>query len=168
VKEVVISRSLLDEIHRFARSAYPEECCGFLLAERPGVGRNGTRTVVAIAPAENRSDGERARRFVIPPGELESEERRAESEGRLVIGFYHSHPDHPARPSQFDQEHAWPWYVYLIASSDAGGAVGPVGAFELDPDRREFHPLTITESPGLPRETSEGTSMAAPTERRPD
>jgi proteasome lid subunit RPN8/RPN11 len=60
----------------------------------------------------------------------------------VVSGFYHSHPDHPALPSAFDTEHAWPWYTYVVVSVDAHGVRG-VGAFELDAERQRFLPCEL-------------------------
>ena len=59
-----------------------------------------------------------------------------------MVGFYHSHPDHPALPSPFDEEHAWPWYSYLVLAVDHG-TPGALGGFELDPDRRTFHEVRV-------------------------
>ena len=69
-------------------------------------------------------------------------ERRLEGTGQLVAGFYHSHPDHPARPSAFDEEHAWPWYTYLVLSVTAD-ATPALGAFELDADTGRFHEVPL-------------------------
>jgi len=142
MKGVVVPPDLLGTVRRFAAEAYPEECCGFLLAAPPTVGSESERRIVDALPSPNRARQNRAHRFVIPPEELRSAERWASTRDLVVAGFYHSHPDHPARPSAFDQEHAWPWYVYLIAASRAAGP-GPVGAFELDADRREFREIEL-------------------------
>jgi proteasome lid subunit RPN8/RPN11 len=156
VRAVDLPRALEDSIRRSAAASYPEECCGFVLgpAELPEV--DGVRLLVAVAPASNRSAGERRRRFVILPEELREAERAAANRGLVVTGFYHSHPDHPARPSQFDQEHAWPWYVYLIVSSDRAGVASSPGAFELDPETREFRAIAVTSA-----STREAASAAA-------
>lgn len=148
MRQLDLPPELLAAIHAHARATYPEECCGFLLSTPPADGPAGERRIVALAPAPNRSSGERRRRFEIPPSELRAAERRAEAAGRVVSGFYHSHPDHPAVPSSFDQEHAWPWYAYVIVASSASGTPGAVGAFELHPDRREFEerPVRMAEA----------------------
>jgi len=142
MKAVVVPSDLLGTVRRFAAESYPEECCGFLLAAPETVPSAAERCIVDALPSPNRARQNRGHRFVIPPEELRSAERWASTRDLVVAGFYHSHPDHPARPSAFDQEHAWPWYVYLIAASRAGGP-GPVGAFELDPDRREFREIAL-------------------------
>lgn len=153
MRAVALAAPLLHQMRRSADAAYPDECCGFLLTPDDGGGAP-VRRISAIAPAVNRSDGERRRRFVILPEELAAAERSAGAHGAAVAGFYHSHPDHPARPSVFDQEHAWPWYVYVILSSGPDAATTPPGAFELDPERREFRELRLTVEPATPSATS--------------
>jgi S-sulfo-L-cysteine synthase (O-acetyl-L-serine-dependent) len=92
---------------------YPEECCGALLGPRHGV-------ISEAFPLGNETTAERRRRFLIGPEEYRSAERRATETGRELVGFYHSHPDHPAIPSAFDLEHAWPNLSYLIISVRKG------------------------------------------------
>jgi proteasome lid subunit RPN8/RPN11 len=140
---VAISEELVAAMHGFAATAYPEECCGFLLSPARRRSQESSRRVVTIEPAPNESEGERRRRFVISPQELASAEARAERQGHEVTGFYHSHPDHPARPSEFDQDHAWPWYTYLILSIRGDRERGDLGAFELEPIRREFQDVAL-------------------------
>ena len=160
MKNVVVPDRLLAEMRAHARGSYPNECCGFLIAAASSPGDESPREIRSIERATNDFDGERRRRFLIRPEELRTLERRADERGESVVGFYHSHPDHPARPSHYDQEHAWPWYTYLVLSVTNVDSPS-VGAFELDPDSSEFHevelrtepedrnPLPVTE--GLPR-----------------
>jgi proteasome lid subunit RPN8/RPN11 len=145
VKSVILPAALLAEMEEHGRAAYPEECCGFLIGDSPERERDGTRTISALERAGNEFDGERRRRFLIRPEELRNLERRLEGTGRAVVGFYHSHPDHPARPSHFDQEHAWPWYSYLVMAVTALDTPA-IGAFELEPDSATFReiPLSVT------------------------
>lgn len=147
MRTVAVPREVMAAMRQAADVAYPEECCGFLCSA-DGAEPDGVRRIVRAVAAPNRSRSERERRYVILPEELRVAETEAASRGDVVSGFYHSHPDHPARPSTFDQEHAWPWYVYLILAS---GGSSSAGAFELDPDRREFRPVELssgTESVG--------------------
>ncbi len=95
---------------------YPHECCGFLVGRADGEKISVTRTV----PAANLRDDSPRNRFEIDPGDLVKTDRAARAEGLGVVGFYHSHPDAPARPSEFDREHAWPGYCYVIVSVSAG------------------------------------------------
>ncbi|MGP8077279.1 MAG: Mov34/MPN/PAD-1 family protein [Thermoplasmata archaeon] len=142
-----VPEDLLASIGQFAQAAYPEECCGFLLSSAGGAADGTFRRIVGIAPAANRAIGRRGGRFVIPPDELREAERDASARAAVVSGIYHSHPDHPARPSMSDQENAWPWYAYLIVSSEPEGRPGPFGAFELDPERREFREVALVAEP---------------------
>ncbi|MGA7846846.1 MAG: M67 family metallopeptidase [Thermoplasmata archaeon] len=140
---VSLSPELVETIRRHAEATYPEECCGFLVAREPAGETHPIRRLVRVTPMENEVEGPRGRRFVIPPETLRQFESSLEGTGEAVVGFYHSHPDHPAVPSLFDQEHAWPWYTYLVLAVDHGRA-GDLGAFELDPDLRRFSPVSWT------------------------
>jgi proteasome lid subunit RPN8/RPN11 len=153
VRSVAIPGTLLGSIAAHARATYPEECCGFLIAEPDLPDGRAPRRIVEALAARNEYEGERARRFLLRPEELRAVERRIEGTGRVLAGFYHSHPDHPAEPSQFDRDHAWPWYSYLVVHVNAR-AVGETRGFELDPETSEFrevlvlpHPATDTSSP---------------------
>jgi len=152
-----VERPLLVEMEAHARETYPDECCGFLLGPLPSPAEDDFRPVDELVRAQNDFDGERRRRFLIRPEELRDLERRTEREGRAVVGFYHSHPDHPARPSLFDQEHAWPWYAYIVLSVNGGEAAG-LGAFELDPESATFHeiPIRAVESIASPSRVAGG------------
>ncbi len=137
---VLLSRAALETIRHHGESSYPEECCGFLLTA-PATNENGAERRIARAePITNRSEAPRNRRYLIAPDELRRFENSLEGSAESLVGFYHSHPDHPAAPSQFDQEHAWPWYTYLVLAVQAGEA-GDFATFELDPDERKFHPV---------------------------
>lgn len=144
MRSVELRPELLGEIEEHARATYPEECCGFLLSEGPAA-ESSPRLIHAVVRAPNESEGERRRRFVITAAELRSAEEAARARGTAVVGFYHSHPDHPAHPSQFDQDHAWPWYSYLVVSVTRAPSAFEVAAFELGADSGRFErvPLTI-------------------------
>ena len=145
MRAVRLSEPILREIRSHGRSTYPEECCGFLIATSPE--DEAERTIVAVERAGNEFNGERRRRFLIRPEELREVERRLDGTGRAVVGFYHSHPDHPARPSQFDQDHAWPWYSYVVVTVTERDAPA-IGAFELDPDSGTFREVALTVTDG--------------------
>jgi proteasome lid subunit RPN8/RPN11 len=153
MRPVRIPASLLDAMGRHARSTYPDECCGFLIASPDPSEKGGPRGIVEAVPASNEFEGERRRRFLLTPEELRTAERRLEGTGRVVAGFYHSHPDHPARPSLFDQEHAWPWYTYLVLAVTRSG-VGESRAFELDADSAEFEEVPLLVEAPDPRRTT--------------
>ena len=103
-------------IRAHAAKDYPHECCGFLVGKSEG----SKVTVTRIIPAANTRDDSPRNRFEIDPGELVKTDRAARAEGLGVVGFYHSHPDAPAQPSEFDREHAWPGYCYVIVSVRQG------------------------------------------------
>jgi proteasome lid subunit RPN8/RPN11 len=102
-------------IHDHAKEAYPEECAGVLV----GMDTGGMKVVVDVWRAENTHEEERSRRFLIEPLKIKEFEERAAERDMDVLGFYHSHPDHPAEPSEYDREHAWPGWSYVIASVSA-------------------------------------------------
>lgn len=142
MRDVVVPVALLEAMKDHARETYPDECCGFLIGPESDPPDNGARAVQALERARNEFNGERRRRFLILPSELRDTELRWERSGLGVVGFYHSHPDHPARPSQFDQEHAWPWYSYVVLSVTRND-VPAAGAFELDPDSSTFREVRL-------------------------
>ena len=117
-----------------AENTYPHECCGLLV----GTENNDIKMVKNVVKADNvRNQGTRRKRYLINPEEFVSVERKAHQDGLEVIGFYHSHPDAGARPSEYDLIHAWPWYSYVIVSvSDKG--YGQVTSWRLRDDRAKF------------------------------
>ena len=93
--------------------AYPKECCGIIF----GFDSDSYRGVKRMQRVENVFEaGEQYHRFSISPHQLMAAEKQADDAGQLVLGFYHSHPDHPARPSEYDRVRAWPFYSYVIVS----------------------------------------------------
>lgn len=141
--------SVLEAMAAHARESYPEECCGLLIALPDPEDASAPRSILAVESASNEFPGERKRRFLVSPEELRTAERRLDRTGRAVVGFYHSHPDHPGRPSRFDQENAWPWYTYVVLGVDST-AVRESRAFELDPDLQEFREVPVTVLPDRP------------------
>ena len=137
---VHLGAASLAAIRGHARSAYPAECCGFLLGRRAGVDAR-----VAEAPAAvNRCVDAPGKAFVISPVDYLRTERDAEARGLEVLGFYHSHPDAPPRPSAEDLAYAWPNTLYLVAGVHQGRPDG-VGAFVLSPEGGAFRPVAIME-----------------------
>lgn len=120
-------------VHTHLCRTYPEEGCGVLVGRE----RNGVREVVHVVPVENRREDSRARRYLISPEQLLAADRSARAAGLEVVGFFHSHPDHPPEPSSFDRENAWPWYSYLIVSVQRGSVAGQ-SAWRLREDRTRF------------------------------
>jgi len=120
-------------IAREGRDAYPNECCGFLLGREI----DGRARVEEVLPAVNARDDSPRNRYLIPPEAFVRVQREATARGRDIVGFYHSHPDVEARPSAFDQDHAWPGYYYVIVSV-LGGAPAELRAWRLRGDRDAF------------------------------
>ena len=99
-----------------ARGAYPDECCGAMLG-----GPHGGGTSVAIAvPLENAYRGSQKDRYEIRPEDLLAVDRQARSEGRELIGIYHSHPDCDAYFSATDLKNSCPWYSFVVVSIREG------------------------------------------------
>ncbi|MBI5058766.1 M67 family metallopeptidase [candidate division KSB1 bacterium] len=127
-------------IGREAEHGYPDEVCGFLY------GRDGgdTREIQRVVPVVNEQHFNRARRFLITPDQFRHAESRAHEFGLDLLGFYHSHPDHPAIPSEFDREHALPFYSYVIISVRSGRSA-ELRSWLLLEDRSGYAEETIRE-----------------------
>ncbi|MBA2715175.1 MAG: M67 family metallopeptidase [Rubrobacteraceae bacterium] len=128
----------VDRINEHATEAYPEECAGALV----GIDSGGVRVVVDVWRAENTHEEERSSRFHIEPLTIKKFEEQAEERDMGLLGFYHSHPDHPAEPSEYDREHAWPGYSYVIASV-SGTNVEEMRSWSLKDDRSGYDEETI-------------------------
>lgn len=136
---ITLNEQLLDEIRAHGVRDYPYECCGLLLGRYEADGK----VVSEIYPISNaREESAKRNRFLIEPVELMRGERYAREHDVEVVGFYHSHPDSPARPSQYDLEHAWPTYSYIIVSTSAG-ETKDLFSWEQEPDRSRFNPEEI-------------------------
>ena len=126
-----IASSVDEAIRRHGQETFPHECCGAL------VGRDD-RVTDAVALPNTTEEGPR-RRFLVRPSDYREAERRASELGGELLGFYHSHPDHPARPSQYDLDHAWPYFSYIIVSVREG-VPGEMTSWRLREDRSAFDP----------------------------
>jgi len=116
-------------IRRHGEETYPHECCGALVGS-PG------HVKVAVTLPNTTEEGPR-RRFLLRPSDYRLAEQRASGLGGDLLGFYHSHPDHPARPSQFDLDHAWPTFAYIIVAVATGNAQD-MTVWYLKEDRTSF------------------------------
>lgn len=114
-------------LERHAAGAYPEECCGFLMGVEDG---DGGILVERVLPARNEHAEDRCCRFLIAPETVLAARREARSLGLEIVGYYHSHPDLPAEPSEHDLEHAWPSASYLIVPV-ADGVPGEARSWRL-------------------------------------
>ena len=136
---LVLSEEIDKEIRGHGAKDYPNETCGAMLG-RDG---EGEREVRALFPLINRRDDSPRNRFSLTAEDFRGAERAAVEQGLELIGWYHSHPDHPARPSDFDREHAWPWYSYVIVSV-AAGQPQDLTSWRLADDRSHFLPEQVT------------------------
>lgn len=135
---LALSKQLLDQIHAHGEQAYPEEGAGFLIGSEGRVDN--------ILPLENaREDGARHNRFLITPEAYLNAELTADRLGLSLIGVFHSHPDHPNRPSEYDREWAQPFFSYIITSINEGKAAGS-RSWRLLEDRSKFEEEEIKTS----------------------
>ena len=113
---LVLSQKVRQTIELEAMNAYPNECCGILVGREEAGAQMTRRIVDLIVPTRNVETGDPARRFMIDPRTLLRVEKEAAAARQLVLGFYHSHPDQPARPSETDRANAWDYYSYVIVT----------------------------------------------------
>ena len=111
-----ISEELAGKIRAHGVETYPHECCGAILGRET----NGAREVLGLMPLANRRDDSPRNRFEVTSDDVRLAEKTARGQHLELIGWYHSHPDAPARPSEYDRDHAWPWYSYIIVSVQSG------------------------------------------------
>jgi proteasome lid subunit RPN8/RPN11 len=146
---IKLDKSHSEAIRRHGSADYPNECCGILLGHADGAHKE----VREVVPLKNlRLDAARAQellpleapgresernRFLIDPLEQLRVEKDARARKLDVVGYYHSHPDHPARPSEYDRNHAWPWYSYVIVSVERGKPTA-MTSWVLSDDRSRF------------------------------
>ena len=131
---ITIPKNLLAEIHQHLEETYPEEGVGFLF------GLDGDERVVkTLHPVPNawQPEVERRHRYDVAPQDIMQADEKAEELGLIIIGAYHSHPDHPNEPSETDRERAHPYFSYLITSVRKGEASG-TRAWRLLEDRSKF------------------------------
>ena len=128
-RRLTISARVDEAIRRHGEETYPHECCGALVGRGDGV-------TDAVALPNTTEEGPR-RRFLVRPSDYRLAERRATELGGELLGFYHSHPDHPAKPSQYDLDHAWPTFAYVIVAV-AAGASQAMTVWFLKDDRSIF------------------------------
>jgi proteasome lid subunit RPN8/RPN11 len=126
---LVVDAAIDREIRRHGEETYPHECCGALIG-------TGNRVMATVALPNTTEEGPR-RRFMVRPSDYRVAEQKAGELGGDLLGFYHSHPDHPARPSQYDLDHAWPTFAYIIVAV-AQGKSEAMTVWYLKEDRSAF------------------------------
>ncbi|MFT8394966.1 Mov34/MPN/PAD-1 family protein [Propionibacterium sp.] len=140
---ISIDGAILARIHAHGVRDYPNEACGVLLGALP-VSSTQPRVVTRELPLGNsRESGEQYHRFVITPRDYLDAERRAGELGLDIVGFYHSHPDHPSVPSDYDRDHAFPGLSYIITAVEGKIWASPravrTQSWTLALDRSAFH-----------------------------
>lgn len=156
---LVLERKFIKQIEAEGAAAYPNECCGIMFGRDVSDSQGGSRIVERLMPVKNDFEtGEQYHRFSISGKQLMDAEKNASLHGQMVLGFYHSHPDHPAKPSEYDRQHAWPFYSYVIVAITKREATD-MTSWLLDEQTATFSRQNIVEARG---ETDE------PTERNLD
>lgn len=142
MNKLLLPAQLARQIDREGSNIYPNECCGIMYGRDTAQGR----LVEKLEAVPNVFDeAERYHRFSISPKQLMDAEKKAGDAGQLVLGFYHSHPDHPARPSETDRQHAWPFYSYIIVAISKGSPVD-MTSWLLDEATETFSRQDIVET----------------------
>jgi proteasome lid subunit RPN8/RPN11 len=136
--KVIVPSGILERMRRHGEETYPHECCGFML----GSAEDGLQRIVEIRSQANERTESRENRFLITPDQFKAAECAARTAGLQLVGIYHSHPDSPARPSEYDRDHAWPWFSYIIVSVK-GGKADEAHAWQLKEDRSGFEALKL-------------------------
>jgi proteasome lid subunit RPN8/RPN11 len=121
-----------------AEAAHPHEGCGVLIGSYEG----DTVLVQEATSARNLWTERLADRYDMDPADIQAADRSARARGLDTVGFWHSHPDHPARPSQLDSDRSWADYAYLIVSTVAGGS-GDLNAFGRDHEAGGLQPIAL-------------------------
>ena len=136
---IQISQEHLLEIQSHGKEAYPEECCGAMLGDLDSKNGKFTKDILRIENhwVENKGES-RHRRFAVTAEDYKTLERKAKEAKLTLLGFYHTHPDHPAKPSKTDLSYAWPFFSYIILSVQKGEAE-ELYSYTLDPEKNEFH-----------------------------
>jgi len=139
---LTLSKETLQQIHAHGSASYPDEGAGFLLGNDNGTDRHVTQ----IFTTENaREDEARHNRYLVAPEDYLKAEITADKLGLSLIGVFHSHPDSPNRPSEFDREWAQPFFSYIITSVNEGKAIES-RSWRLAEDRSKFEEEEITSS----------------------
>ncbi|MHA2364026.1 MAG: Mov34/MPN/PAD-1 family protein [Candidatus Hodarchaeales archaeon] len=129
-----IPQKELDKIRKHGKEKYPHECCGIL------IGYSSSESPIQVIEARkvrNINEGNPNRRYEINPLDLLKLEDETDEKGLQIVGIYHSHPNHPAQPSQYDLERAWPNFSYLILSV-LNGLSDKITSWRLNKSRDEF------------------------------
>ena len=133
MRAINITQKIVDTFISHGEKDYPHECCGFILGQFKDEESFG----VEYLPASNVKEGNRERRFLIDPLAYQKAEDEADDQGMSIISIVHSHPDHPHNPSDFDRDHAWPGFSYIIISVQ-NGRIASYRSWQLNENRGKF------------------------------
>jgi proteasome lid subunit RPN8/RPN11 len=137
--EIVFSEALRQTLYQQLAAAYPNEAGGFLL----GVLADGQLRLQEVRPIANiAASEEQYHRYLMTPSDWAKLEDEADAKGLSLVGYYHSHPNAPAIPSEYDRVHALPNFLYLITSVRDGQPV-EIRAWRLTESRQQFDELSI-------------------------
>ena len=131
--KILLPQNIIDRFKKQAVRDYPHECCGFLI----GNVENNHVEAVEYIPAKNSMNERKERRYSIDPLEYLKAENHADSNNMTLIGIVHSHPDNPAEPSEFDRNHAFSGFSYIIVSVDEDSING-FRSWRLKENREKF------------------------------
>ena len=129
MERLTLEGGIAEAIRRHGMETYPNECCGAMIG--------GDSVVQHVSPLPNTTEEGARRRFLVRPSDYKQAEADAARLSGDLLGFYHSHPDHPARPSQYDLDHAWPFFWYVIVSIQQGEPE-KMTVWRLEDDRSQF------------------------------
>ena len=139
MNEIVLKKDIIDSFLKHGEEDYPFECCGFILGHFIDEKSIGTEYIAVL----NTKEKNKKRRFLIDPMAYQDAEDLADEKGLSIISIVHSHPDHPDKPSDFDKNHAWPWFSYIIISVQKG-IFRSYRSWRLNYDRTKFIEEKIT------------------------
>ncbi len=128
---LILYKAVSESMKEAALKAFPNECCGFFFGHEIAE----DRVVQEVMPVENSKEGDQRRRFSINPKDYMEAEKRALALDMSLLGVYHSHPSHPAIPSEHDLKQALPWFSYIILSVEQDG-VKNTTSWQLDAARK--------------------------------
>ena len=147
VPPLIFPPALFRQIESEGEAGYPNEICGMIFGHEAKDAAGATvRNVERLVVGKNVFEAdEQYHRFSIDPLAQLKAERAAEKDGLVLLGYYHSHPDHPARPSEYDREHAWEFYSYVIVAVAKGKAVD-MTSWVLDGATKQFEKQEIRQA----------------------
>ncbi len=137
-----LAETVAARIREHGARAYPSECCGALL----GRVEEESKVAIEAMPLENARTTDRETRFLVGDDAYVRVEREADRRGLALLGFYHSHPDHPARPSSTDLASALPWFSNVILAVREGTPEA-MTSWVLDEDRTRFREEPVELAP---------------------